>query len=146
MIHKRKFLRFMGEKEYQKLMAGEVLVHPSPDHEAFTNSKGFCFFELEGYKDDLNGVRWFYEFTDGIVDDYVAVVFESDGDGLFEGYGRYSDPYGSFSDTIYVDEYSTLSYSRETMVPVRSYMHFDEFDTKPLKVNNLSGEPRCKRK
>lgn len=99
-----KLFRFMSKKEFDKLIKGEVLTN-NKEHKGHTNSKGFCFMDVED-----NSPEYAYEFLSGIVSDDVCVVFETD-KKLKKSYGVYADPYGRFFDTITENEYCTKKYS-----------------------------------
>ena len=123
------FLRFMGAEEYYMLMEGRDLIN-TRDHSrhARTNSQGFCFLRVA---DDENWCKcgWYgdpvkdaYEFLSGIVDEFVAVEFVNEGTALDEWVGSYADPmsddWGAF---IGIGEYSTTSYNRDKMRPIRAH-------------------------
>lgn len=104
-----KIFRFMSKEEFDKLLAGEILVN-NKKHDANTNSIGFCFMEGDP--------EYCYEFLSGIVSDEVCVVFETKKE-LNKSFGIYADPNGFFYDTITQDEYCTEEYNLEDFKMVK---------------------------
>lgn len=132
-----KVFRFMSQEEFDKYLAGEKLINTT-DHRkkyAFTHSKGFCFFKYMDWDDDgVDGIspEYAYEFMTGVATMDVVAVFETDQE-LSESSGRYANPYGSFFDTIWVDEYCIEEYSKETFRLIK-YGHVDRGDDWEAKV------------
>lgn len=78
--------RFMSETEYQKLIAGEVLINTTDhlrDRKRSTTSKGFCFFTDE--PDDA--IHWLC----GCTYPDCCVTMEIPDEMLTESYGIYRD-------------------------------------------------------
>lgn len=109
------FMRFMGASEFYALIEGRDLENRR-DHSrhANTNSRGFCFLPVT---DVVRDVRNAYEFLSGIVDEYVAVVFVNESAHIEAGWGEYADPYDDYG-TMFVEEFFTSAYDRESMVPI----------------------------
>lgn len=127
----------MSQEEFDKYLAGEKLINTT-DHRkkyAFTHSKGFCFFEYMDWDDDgVDGIspEYAYEFMTGVATMDVVAVFETDIQ-LNKSHGRYANPYGSFFDTIWMDEYCIEEYSKETFRLIK-YGHVDRGDDWEAKV------------
>ena len=116
------FFRYMSQKEYEALMEGKKLVSENRYIGANTNSVGFCFFKSRG---DLDFDIARSSYADGIVSEYICVLFRNENAQLKKGYGLYAAPYGGFLDSITVTEYSTTEYDKTSMVPVKT--KFDPF-------------------
>lgn len=134
-----KFVRFMGQNEFNKLVNGETL--KMNDRQRFcesgakTLSSGFCFLGspiLYMDKDEnIHQCTPFeaLEFLYGIVTTDVLVEFEAEPDVLQRSYGIYSDPdpFAGFSDTVIVAEFCTTEYSRKKIKPIRVCYDIDVF-------------------
>lgn len=137
--------RFMSNDEFEKYLAGEKLINKT-DHRKkylYSNSKGFCFFEyLDWDGCGVDGITPEYasEFLDGIASMDVVAVFETN-QGLAKSIGRYADPYGSFFDTIWMDEYCTEEYSKDTFRLIKyGHVEYDNEECKPKAIwNNVDG-------
>ena len=130
-----KLFRFMSQAELGKYIAGEKLVNTTDHRKKFSRSKGFCFFEYMDLDDDgVDGIslEYAYEFMTGVATMDVVAVFETDQE-LTKSYGRYADPYGSFFDTIWMDEYCIEEYSKETFRLIK-YGHVERDDDFELNV------------
>lgn len=114
-----KLFRFMSKNEFDAYMNGDTLKN-DVKHKGYTNSKGFCFMNLEDYEPE-----YAYSFLSGIVSPKVCVVFETD-KILTESYGRYADPYGSFLDSFISDEYCIEEYSNNDFKLIKYCYDFDE--------------------
>ena len=114
-------IRFMSYPEFAKLRNGETLVN-NTDHGAIgrhTNSKGFCFFDLDGLDYLPEKIDEILEYASGIVSEDVAVIFDSRYADLHKGYGIYANPYSwDFFSTICVDEYSIEEYNKTVLQPL----------------------------
>lgn len=112
-------LRFMSVAEFEKYRAGELLTNETP-HSAYTDAVGFCFLDEEDYK-----AQYAYEFLSGIVSKEICAVFECK-DIFNHGSGTYADPYGSFWQSMSVDELSTTEYNDKQLKLVKFCDDFDE--------------------
>lgn len=102
-----KIFRFMSMDEFNDFLCGMKL-NNNEKHEAHTNSIGFCFLNEEDYD-----AEYAYSFLLGIVSDDLCAEFETDEKNLNKSWGIYADPYGSFFDSITIDEYCTEQYSNK---------------------------------
>ena len=100
----RTVYRYMSEKEFERLMAGEVLENGT-DHSkvAHSGSVGFCFLTPMTMGD-------------------VLVRFETE-ETFLTSFGRYADPFSKGDDIfnpalVSIRELSLTRYSRETVRPV----------------------------
>ena len=122
---KKRYVRFMGAKEFRKYLDGEELINNTDwrKQAQCTDSIGFCFF------DDSVPPEERMEYLSGVVVMDVVAVFETE-KRMAESYGRYRDPDNDVSDNLFdalfapvqmmhVKEYSTKKYSRETMKLVK---------------------------
>ena len=124
-----KYMRFMGQQEYETLMRGEVLTSRTDWREKGqkSTSKGFCFFDcLETPEERL-------PYLIGVIDaeDMYCVIFREKGAGLRKSRGRYAKPM-DYTDApqvfrtmneqnmLHKTEYCTEQYSNRSMVPVRT--------------------------
>ena len=127
-----KVFRFMSQEEFDKYLDGEKLVNTADHRSKFSGSIGFCFFEYLDWTDNSSGhgisPEYAYEFLSGVAAMDVVAVFETDQE-LTKSYGRYADPYGSFFDTIWMDEYCKEEYSRDTFRLIK-YGHIEYDDEK----------------
>lgn len=135
-----RLVRFMSEEEFTKLMNGETLVN-NTKHTAKTNSVGFCFMPIEDDEDDdiAHAIQFMYKFLGGIVSDDYVVVFDQIDAELFEGYGVYANPYGSFFDTMIMTEYSITQYNNQILKPIwfkKDVSHFDWLEDDEIKEIN----------
>lgn len=80
-----KIFRFMCELEFREYMNGKTLTNTT-QHDADTNSIGFCFLKLDDFKPE-DAIH----FLSGIVDWGVCAVFEVDEKKLSKSYGVYAD-------------------------------------------------------
>ena len=134
-----KVFRFMSQEEFDKYLAGEKLVNTT-DHRgnfSFSSSIGFCFFEYSDWTDTASssdGItpEYAYEFLSGVATMDVVAVFETDVQ-LNKSHGRYADPYGSFFDTIWMDEYCTTEYDNKSFHLIK-YGHIERDDDFELKA------------
>jgi hypothetical protein len=119
-----KLFRFVGEQELKKLLRGERIV-PINSHKGrrttFHDQNVIFFFEMS------LGIKYAFEFVSGIVDTYAVVAVEHPFPK--RGYGTYADPYGSFFDTMQVDEFALSSYSTHNLIDWRLFSG-DYFDVK----------------
>lgn len=132
-----KVFRFMSQEEFDKYIAGEKLVNTIDHRKKFSGSKGFCFFEYMDWDDDgVDGIspEYAYEFLSGVATMDVVAVFEADVQ-LNKSYGRYADPYGGFFDTIWMDEYCTEEYSRDTFRLIKyGHIEYDDEEFEPKAI------------
>lgn len=131
-----KVFRFMSQEEFEKYLAGEKLVNTTDHRDKFSSSIGFCFFEYSDWTDNSSsdGISPEYacEFLSGVATMDVVAVFETDVQ-LNKSHGRYADPYGSFFDTIWMDEYCTTEYDNKSFHLI-NYGHIERDDDFELKV------------
>lgn len=130
-----KVFRFMSQDEFDKYIAGEKLVNTTDHRKRFSGSKGFCFFEYMDWDDDgVDGIspEYAYEFLSGVATMDVVAVFETDV-LLTKSHGRYANPYGSFFDTIWMDEYCTTEYDNKSFHLIK-YGPIERDDDFELKV------------
>ena len=94
------------------------------------NTTSLRAISLGADDDGVDGITpgYAYEFMTGIATMHVVAVFETD-QVLTESRGRYADPCGSFFDTIWIDEYCTEEYSRDTFRLIK-YGHIEGPDEK----------------
>ena len=136
--------RFMSNEEFEKYISGEKLINTIDHRKNYSNSIGFCFFEYLDWTDNssFHGIspEYAYEFLSGVATMDVVAVFETDQE-LTKSHGRYADPYGSFFDTIWMDEYCTEEYSKETFRLIK-YGHveydYEKCENKTI-WNNVDG-------
>lgn len=114
-----KLFRFMSKEEFNKYLKGEKLINETK-HIGYTNSKGFCFMNLEDYEPE-----YAYQFLSGIVSTGVCVVFETN-EILTKSYGGYAEPYGDFFDSFVSNEYCTEEYSNNDFKLIKYCYDFDE--------------------
>lgn len=114
-----KLFRFMSKEEFNKYLKGEKLINETK-HIGYTNSKGFCFMNLEDYEPE-----YAYQFLSGVVDTGVCVVFETN-EILTKSYGGYAEPYGDFFDSFVSNEYCTEEYSNNDFKLIKYCYDFDE--------------------
>lgn len=114
-----KVFRFMSKNEFDAYMNGDTLKN-YVKHTAYTNSKGFCFMNLEDYEPE-----YAYQFLSGIVSTGVCVVFETN-EILTKSYGIYAEPYGSFFDSFVSDEYCIEKYNKKDFRLIKYCYDFDE--------------------
>lgn len=105
-------LRFMSLDEFEKYRAGEILTNEIA-HQAHTNAIGFCFLDENDYSAPAA-----YEFMSGIVSAEICAVFECK-DIFNHTNGRYADPYGSFFQSMGVEELCTTEYSNQQLKLVK---------------------------
>lgn len=125
--------RFMSIDEFNKFMKGETLIN-NKEHTGFTNSVGFCFGKCDG--DNLEDIKYDpkfdWQYLEGAIEDPdICCIFEVDEKFVNKGWGRYADPYGSFWDSIRVDEYSTTMYNNKNFKLIAyctNFLKFDLFD------------------
>ena len=137
-----KVFRFMSQEEFEKYLDGEKLVNTTDHRNKFSGSIGFCFFEYLDWTDNssIHGIspEYAYEFLSGVATMDVVAVFETDVQ-LNKSHGRYADPYGSFFDTIWMDEYCTTEYDNESFHLIK-YGHIErddeEFEPKAIWKQN----------
>lgn len=130
-----KVFRFMSQEEFDKYLAGEKLINTTDHRKNFPGSVGFCFFKYRDLNDYVSGSispEYAYEFMNGVATMDVVAVFETDQE-LTKSYGRYADPYGSFFDTIWMDEYCTTKYDNKSFHLIK-YGHIECDDDFELKV------------
>ena len=124
-----KYMRFMGQQEYEALMRGEVLTSCKDWKEEGqkSTSKGFCFFDcLETPEERL-------PYLIGVIsaESIYCVIFREKGAGLQKSRGRYakSHDYTDASQVfltmneqnmVHKTEYCAERYSNRTMVPIRT--------------------------
>lgn len=108
-----RYIRFMGEREFEKYLAGEQLENTTEWRKKAnrTESVGFCFF------DDVERPEKRMEYLTGVVDMEIVAVFEPIGDVWFkESEGMYRDP----EQDIPIDILEAL-FSPVIMMPVKEY-------------------------
>lgn len=134
-----KVFRFMSQEEFNKYLDGEKLVNTTDHRNNFSGSVGFCFFKYRDLNDYVSGSispEYAYEFMNGVATMDVVAVFETDQE-LTKSYGRYADPYGSFFDTIWKDEYCTEEYSRDTFRLIKyGHIEYDDEEFEPKAIWN----------
>lgn len=134
-----KVFRFMSQKEFNKYLDGEKLVNTSDHRGKFSGSKGFCFFEYMDWDDDgVDGIspEYAYEFLSGVATMDVVAVFETDV-RLNKSHGRYANPYGSFFDTIWMDEYCTTEYDNKSFHLIKyGHIEYDDEEFEPKAIWN----------
>lgn len=125
-----KVFRFMSNDEFQKFKSGKVMKSRkdhSKSHNGKTNSKGFCFLNLEEYAPEEA-----MHFMSGIVSFDICAVFETD-EKLNRTYGIYAKPIKSDGDILNLyeklfigweesfqaNEYCTTQYDRRTFILVK---------------------------
>lgn len=113
-----KIFRFMSKEEFNKYLKGDKLINKT-EHIGYTNSKGFCFMNLEDYEPE-----YAYLFLSGIVSTGVCVVFETN-KKLTKTYGIYAEPYGGFFDSFTSDEYCIEKYSKNDFKLIKYCYDFD---------------------
>lgn len=117
------FMRFMSLSEYDKLMKGvELFNERRHASHANSSSEGFCFMSVKSMEEAESTVRYCHEYLSGIVSDDVAVIFRNESAHLMDSWGVYADPYGDYYDLIYVDEFCTKCYDRDSMIPVMTIL------------------------
>lgn len=144
-----RYYRFMSYAEFEKILKGETLSNQSQWRSVSSidledNSSGFCFLREQvvssrGYL--ANPIECYMSMS-GIVCDDVLVCFEKlDEVKMKESFGTYAPLDGGWGESEYLDEYSILSYSKETFIPVgfytdirQDYKSFEE-DFNPIKIN-----------
>lgn len=120
-------IRFMSAVEFEKYRAGELLTNETK-HQAYTSAVGFCFIDEDDYS-----AQDAYEFMSGIVSSEVCAVFECK-DIFNHTTGRYADPYGSFFQSMGVDELCTTEYSKKQLKLVKFCDTFaDKYEDDSLK-------------
>ena len=90
-----KVFRFMSNDEFQKYRSGKKMISNkdhSKTHNGKTNSKGFCFLNLEEYTPEEA-----IHFLSGIVSFDICAIFETD-TKLNKTYGIYAKPIKSDGD------------------------------------------------
>lgn len=115
-----KIFRFMSKEEFEKYQSGQELkndkIHPGK-----TNSKGFCFLNLEEYKPEQA-----LHFLSGIVSFDICAIFETN-IKLNKTYGIYAKPvkpsgdimqdllnlYSNFDNSFRANEYCTTEYNNK---------------------------------
>ena len=115
-------IRFMGIREMEKYLAGDVLRNETTwKGISKSNSKGFCFFPAEPEPEKR------LHYLSGVVDFDVAARFETIGPLLIrKGIGKYRDPMAdvgiSLFDALFgspklmdIEEYSMVEYSKKTL-------------------------------
>lgn len=122
-----KVLRFMSLAEFEKYRAGEILTNETK-HQAYTDAQGFCFLNADDYEP-----QYAYEFLSGIVSSEICAIFECK-DVFNHGSGRYADPYGSFWQSMSVDELCTTEYSHKQLKLLQYCDDFaDKYDGESFK-------------
>jgi hypothetical protein len=114
----------MSRNEFEKFMKGEQLWNPNTHENQKTNSKGFCFLNLDEYKPEEA-----LHFLTGIVNFEVCAIFEVEEKILNKTWGIYAKPleknyneespiasifkilYG-YTDSFRANEYCISSYSK----------------------------------
>lgn len=130
-----KVFRYMSKDEFDKYCHGEKLVNTTDHRKKFSTSKGFCFFEYLDLDDNgIDGIspEYAYEFLHGVATMDIVAVFETDKE-MTKSSGRYADPYGSFFDTIWMDEYCTTEYDNKSFHLIK-YGHIERDDNFELNV------------
>jgi hypothetical protein len=109
-----KVFRFMSYEELRKYKNGENLYN-NTKHQAKTNSRGFCFFNIDDFKPEY---AWI--FIKGAISADVCAVFEVDESLLRKTYGIYNDPNKTLEEILNwvikpmkVDEYCTAKYNNK---------------------------------
>lgn len=115
-----KVFRFMSKEEFEKYNNGEKLINKT-EHEAKTNSIGFCFLDCDEYTPE-----YAIHFLSGIVNFDICAVFETDVK-LNKTFGKYATPLeptgnyvmdlfyllNNFQDYFIANEYCITEYSKE---------------------------------
>lgn len=125
----RTVYRYMSEKEFERLMVGEVLENGT-DHSkvAHSGSVGFCFLTpmtmIEGGIGSRRSLsaEEMYSVLESLVSVDVLVRFETE-ETFLTSFGRYADPFSKGDDIfnpalVSIRELSLTRYSRETVRPV----------------------------
>lgn len=115
-----KLFRFMSKNEFDAYMNGDTLKNYAK-HKGYTNSKGFCFMNLEDYEPE-----YAYSFLSGIVSVGVCVVFETD-KILTKSYGRYAVPEGNIFDSFISNEYCIEEYNKNDFKLIKYCYDFDDW-------------------
>lgn len=132
-----KVYRYMSFAEFNKMSIGCTMTNDSKHKGCRTSSVGFCFLAEEnkfysyGCEEEVSlSADACYMFLCGIVSDDVLVEFEvAEGFELGVDYGIYADPYGGWDDpSICIDEYTTMSYSRDELIPTRYAIKNEDTD------------------
>lgn len=124
-----KYMRFMGQQEYEALMRGEELENHTDWKAARKNSDsvGFCFFDtLEAPEERLR-----YALGAISLQSEYCVIFKCKGARLRQGYGTYAKPVDimridqidrtlNHQNRLRKKEYNIEHYSNRTMVPIRT--------------------------
>ena len=114
-----KVFRFMSKREFEKLLAGNILEN-TVDHclDSKTDSKGFCFFEEKEQHSEQITPEFSFYFMEGIVSSDICVRFETTPDCLFKaGHGTYGYPFDVSKDWE-LEELSTIRYDRYALIPI----------------------------
>ena len=125
----RTVYRYMSEKEFERLVAGEVLENGT-DHSkvAHSGSVGFCFLTpmtmIEGGIGSRRSLsaEEMYSVLESLVSGDVLVRFETE-ETFLTSFGRYADPFSKGDDIfnpalVSIRELSLTRYSCETVRPV----------------------------
>lgn len=111
--------RFMSKIEFEMYLKGEEIYGKKQEavYSHARNKSVVCFGICE-YADSLkqaeSEAKSAYEYMSGIVSDEICAIFKADENIFEKGWGRYADPYGSFFDTIFVDELMIESYNNKS--------------------------------
>lgn len=120
-----KLFRFMSNEEFQKYRSGKVLKSKKDHHKISkrrTNSKGFCFFNINDYTPEEA-----IHFLSGIVSFDICAVFETNKE-LRKTYGVYAKPitsdgdmlsmfiklYSGWEESFTADEYCITEYDKKS--------------------------------
>lgn len=115
-----KVFRFMSKKEFERYQDGQVLKN-NTIHLGKTNSKGFCFLNLEEYKPEQA-----LHFLSGIATLDICAIFETNMK-LNKTYGIYANPikpsgnilqdllnlYSNYDSKFKANEYCTTQYNNK---------------------------------
>lgn len=111
--------RFMSHNEFRLYQAG-ALIEGRPQYALFSGNRGeavVCFLPVDGgVADAPEEAELALEYLSGIVSRDICAVFRSKTSGHERRRSQYADPYGSFFDTISVEEICCQSYSKATHI------------------------------
>lgn len=122
-----KVYRYMSEKEFRSMLAGNMLVNGTDHSQHFkTSSKGFCFVgektRITEYVNGFKPAEWTIspeaalEYLNGIVAKEFLVEFEAPAELFSTGQGRYAAAFGG---TSVMDELCIGAYDRGMLEPLR---------------------------
>lgn len=111
-----KVFRFMSNEEFEKYNAGKTLTNKTKHYRnTNTNSKGFCFLDLEEYAPE-----YAIHFLSGLVSTDICAIFEVDEKELIKSWGKYAKPiqnikelFANWFEGFIANEYCATKYSKE---------------------------------